>query len=222
MQCFCCERVATKKGMCHAHYMRARRGSRLDVPLPPQIGLRCSAIGCDRLASERDMCHSHARRVRRGASVYGAIHDRRGDWPATCMHDGCSRPSHTRGLCKGHYSRLLNPPKLGTYRFWESGLSREWWRALRRMAKGASPRQLSPWDKWIYSRRASFSKQRPEPTEKVRRDRSTWRVAIRAMCQSSLREAWRARRDPWDRWCERRVMSFGRRRSKCRGLAKAA
>jgi hypothetical protein len=42
------------------------------------------------------------------------------------------------------------------------------------------------------------------------------------MCQSSLREAWRARRDPWDHWCERRVMSFGRRKRKCGGLAKAA
>ena len=59
-QCLCCERVATHKGMCQAHYKRARRGGAMDRPLAPQHG-QCSATGCDRPASDGGLCHSHAR-----------------------------------------------------------------------------------------------------------------------------------------------------------------
>jgi hypothetical protein len=217
-QCLYCERVATHKGMCHAHYMRAHNGTRMDRSLAPQYG-QCSATGCDRPASERGMCHSHARRARRGAPIDDAIRERRDDWPPTCTHEGCDLPTHAKGLCRGHYSRLLHPPSPGTYRYWESGMSPEWWRALRRMAKAAAPRQETPWDKWCHSRRASFLQWRPAPSTRVRRNRSTWQAAIRAMCRDWLREEWKARRDHWDHWCERRVMSFGRQRRKRDDLA---
>lgn len=211
-QCLYCERVATKKRMCHAHYMRARRGAPMDSPLAPPPGGPCSVIGCERPASERGMCHSHARRARRGTPLDTPIAERRDDGPATCTHKGCGLPSYAKGLCHGHYSRSRNPPKRPIYRYWESGLSPEWWQAVTRMRQAARPRRTTPWDTWIKSRRAGFLQPRPQPSTKVRRDRSTWKSSIRAMCQASLREAWKARRDPWDYWCERRVRSFERRK----------
>jgi hypothetical protein len=209
-QCFYCERVATHKGMCQAHYKRAWRGGTMDAPLAPQDG-HCSAAGCARPASEHGLCHSHARRARRGRSVDGPIRERRDDQPATCTHDSCNLPSYAKSLCHGHYRRLLHPPKPGTYRFWESGLSPEWWRAVVRMAESARPRRETPWDRWLKSSCAFFVRRHPKSAVTARPRPSTWQAAIRAMCRASLREAWRARRDPWDHWCERRVKSFGKR-----------
>ena len=101
-QCLCCERVATHKGMCQAHYKRARRGGAMDRPLAPQHG-QCSATGCDRPASDGGLCHSHAQRARRGRPVDGPIRERRNDRPATCIRVGCNLSSHAKGLCRRHY-----------------------------------------------------------------------------------------------------------------------
>lgn len=69
------------KGLCKAHYERARKLAK---------GKRyCTVEGCDRPAQSL-LCYAHAREARRGT---------------ICSVDACISPVHTRGWCDAHYRR---------------------------------------------------------------------------------------------------------------------
>lgn len=65
--CSLCARPSIAKGMCAAHYSRAKRGYDQSKPLAPRYnGRLCSQLGCERVAKGRGLCRPHYARLREG------------------------------------------------------------------------------------------------------------------------------------------------------------
>lgn len=62
-----CDREAFRRGWCHSHYQRWRRGRPLDAPLRSRgknAGLQCEIDGCNQPARTRKLCEAHYGRWR--------------------------------------------------------------------------------------------------------------------------------------------------------------
>lgn len=101
-----CDRPRWCRGLCVAHYFRARRG---DVREHDPIGARkngpiCSIEDCCRKTYARQLCEMHYRRLLRKGDTdkYTVEPDQR-----ICSVDDCEKAVDARGLCHGHYQRLI-------------------------------------------------------------------------------------------------------------------
>lgn len=77
-----CDRKHYGRGMCKAHWNRARRGSSLTTPIgvrPPRSVEECSVAVCDRPVRTRGLCSAHYMRKLRGTELKSEIREYRQD-----------------------------------------------------------------------------------------------------------------------------------------------
>lgn len=125
--------------MCHAHYMRQRRGSDMLKPLrnSPGIyqGVECKHGDCQRPAASNGLCSAHAGQQRNGRPL-GPIKARafrRAPAGQGCSAPGCDQPYHCSGLCKRHYLRHRAGWPLDLQTEQRGSELPEWWAWGRRM-----------------------------------------------------------------------------------------
>ena len=93
-----------RKGMCHAHYARERRGAPME---PPMKGLiLCAADGCDGKIKTKGLCKFHNRRRLKGTPFDLPKYHKR--HRGNCCVDGCQEKDGIAGYCKFHYTRKKN------------------------------------------------------------------------------------------------------------------
>lgn len=71
-----CERGATYRGLCGAHYQRLQKGRPLDSPIKTYVTappLTCTVPGCDRLTFRSRLCATHYTRMRLGRPLDAPI-----------------------------------------------------------------------------------------------------------------------------------------------------
>lgn len=96
-----CDRVATVRGICGAHYQQQRR----------QVAEPCSITDCNALQRAGGLCAKHHARYRRHGTTDGP----RAPEKTTCGIESCRLPSRSRGWCNFHYRRwVLTGDPLGT------------------------------------------------------------------------------------------------------------
>lgn len=109
-----CDRVATTRGLCTAHYQRWNRYG--DVRPHDPIGgtprpVRCTARACERPTASRGLCEAHYRRLVRWGDIredlpVGGIGGRPLGEPRECSYGGCPSAPTSRGWCHKHYQRI--------------------------------------------------------------------------------------------------------------------
>lgn len=99
-----CDRLATTRGWCHAHYLRWRNtGDPGVTPISEGKG-SCSVELCDRPHQAKGYCETHYRRFLRNGTAVKVRPDYDG---VPCSAAGCDRRAEERGLCHAHYLRLV-------------------------------------------------------------------------------------------------------------------
>lgn len=89
-----CDRRATVRGMCGAHYQKERRL----LPAEP-----CVIGGCDTPRRSEDLCAKHYTRYRR----HGTTDDPQRPEKKSCGVEACDSDSRARGWCNFHYRRWV-------------------------------------------------------------------------------------------------------------------
>lgn len=104
-----CERQISANGLCRMHYLRQRKGFRIDTPIKGvgnqwKEDHKCCVKGCVRTSSALGYCRAHYTRWRRGLVV--DAEPLPPITPSTCSIDGCGRDVMAHGLCEAHYHRM--------------------------------------------------------------------------------------------------------------------
>jgi hypothetical protein len=111
-----CDRRATTRGWCTAHYQRWRSTGdvRADVPIGGHpVSRTCSIEGCGRKRyTKRGWCEMHYRRWKRTGRLRAADPPR-GTATRLCRIPDCTGPVDAQDLCHGHYLRLLRNGDVG-------------------------------------------------------------------------------------------------------------
>jgi len=124
-----CDRTPYAKAYCRMHYMRFHKSGD-----PGEVDTRlrdvCTVGGCGKPHVGKGYCVTHYARYRhygdaladvrqikeRGASPF--LHGNRRYPPgSTCSVEGCDRKPKSKGLCAGHYHRLLVTGDVGSSDF---------------------------------------------------------------------------------------------------------
>lgn len=87
-----CERHASVKGMCGAHYQRERA----------RLRNRCSEAGCDNLHQSRGLCSEHLALYKMDPEP-----DTRAARKRSCAVETCEASARSRGWCNFHYRRWV-------------------------------------------------------------------------------------------------------------------
>lgn len=98
-----CDRQATKRGWCDAHYKQWRTTGVLRPIHRPDPEALCSYPICGRRAMAKGLCQSHYSMTRRGEvlrPIRWAPERRRSE---TCSAPGCDEPFKAKHLCQRHY-----------------------------------------------------------------------------------------------------------------------
>lgn len=97
-----CKRPSTARGLCHTHYVAARRRGELSQHPKQELEFKpCSFDGCDNPVKASGLCNKHYARLLRTGSAELPKKVRQKDMP--CTVDGCQKPRRARGLCVQHY-----------------------------------------------------------------------------------------------------------------------
>lgn len=100
-----CERPLKAVGYCNAHYLRAKAGKSLDMPLRPYApGRVCSVKQCDKPALAKRLCTGHYQRLAKNQSLDTPLLEI--DPRAFCSQPECGKPHEAQGLCTGHYRQI--------------------------------------------------------------------------------------------------------------------
>jgi hypothetical protein len=99
-----CEFHAYARGLCHAHWNRARQ----ELPLAAVLrrerpGEECAFPGCGHWPVGRGLCRAHYMQQSRGQSLRPA---RRRTAMLRCKVAECEKPGQSLGYCVGHYSQV--------------------------------------------------------------------------------------------------------------------
>lgn len=101
-----CDRTAVGKGLCSAHWQRARKGTPMDAPIKTRNpGKTCAIDGCETPSRKRGWCAKHYERwLNHGDPLTVKTLTRN---TSGCSVEGCERPFYAVGMCHLHRRRLL-------------------------------------------------------------------------------------------------------------------
>ena len=85
-----CTKTRSTRLYCQMHYLRARKGTSMDIA--PQGQRFCDVPGCERKAWAKTKCRNHHRTTNQ----------------KRCKVENCDRPNSRQGYCAGHWWRLEN------------------------------------------------------------------------------------------------------------------
>lgn len=111
-----CERRATRRGWCGAHYMRwkATGDVRAEIPLAARgvkvaaEDRKCSVVGCGRNVMSSGLCGTHHRRRTKYGDVMPGQPVRTYEGIGPCKVEGCTRWQTALGWCQRHYRPYAN------------------------------------------------------------------------------------------------------------------
>lgn len=96
-----CDRKHYGQGLCHSHYMLAKKRGLLDGQAP------CTVDGCEGKVFARGWCHKHWERWNKHGSLELPVRPKVEPKPKPpCSVDGCDRPVKGRGYCALHLVRV--------------------------------------------------------------------------------------------------------------------
>lgn len=113
-----CDRRISCKGLCCAHYERAKRGVSLDsdVRAYNTSPISCSVVDCNNQSLTKGLCRAHYKRSQKGVELTPSIRKKANDGAGTLLPSGYRRISvnnrpvmEHRHVMEQHLGRALLP-----------------------------------------------------------------------------------------------------------------
>lgn len=118
-----CGRPHCIRGLCNAHYLKAKREGFLHQypKVRPRRRAQCSVAGCEQDHADHGLCSMHRNRARRRGTLDqyswddSTSEEPESVWRQRCSEPGCEGRHIARGLCTKHYQRAQRDGTLSQY-----------------------------------------------------------------------------------------------------------
>ena len=106
-----CDRKVNSRGYCRAHYLRFKRGHKMDTPIKElsKTG-RCTIENCDKKNHSGGLCATHHYRKKNNIPMDRPLKGT----TRLCTVIDCTRTHHSKGYCAAHWKRYKDGKSLDT------------------------------------------------------------------------------------------------------------